>query len=123
MPTSGRAHCNTAYGEMDIGYQGGAEIRLKSDDWIDFFGRMGNPSAGDQMFMRREGDFPAGTTGTIGYGFTFTGGTPVIVATMFNVFGPHGVCINSRHDGGFGFSTTTGTPGADYRVMYWVWKQ
>ncbi|MFI6793686.1 hypothetical protein ACIBG4_40780 [Nonomuraea sp. NPDC050383] len=113
----------SSYGEMDIGYQDGAEIRMKADDWIDFFGKMGSPSFGDQMFMRGEAEFPAGTTGSIGYGFTFTGGLPVLTTTMFNSAGPHGVCVSSRSDGGFGFSTTGGAPGVTYRVMFWVWKQ
>ncbi|MFI9553731.1 hypothetical protein [Nonomuraea endophytica] len=116
------SHDSAEFTIVDGNNQGPVGLVVKRDGWLDFIGRVGNPG-GNGAFTRGEAEFPAGTTGSIGYGFTFTDGVPVIVATMFNIFGPHGVTVSSRSDGGFGFSTTGGAPGAGYRIMYWVWKQ
>ncbi|WP_162795819.1 fibronectin type III domain-containing protein [Nonomuraea lactucae] len=116
------SHETAEFTIADGNNQAHSGLLVKRDGWLDFLGKMGNPGA-IGAFTRGEAEFPAGTTGSIGYGFTFVGGTPLITATMFNVFGPHGVTVSSRSDGGFGFSTTGGAPGVSYRVMYWVWKQ
>lgn len=100
-----------------------AGIESKWEGWFDFYGKMGNPGSGASAFTRGDAEFGGGSVGSVGYGFTFTNGTPVLVCTMFNISDVKGVSVNSRSDSGFGFDTTGGAPGTGYRIMYWVWKQ
>ncbi|MFI6886746.1 hypothetical protein [Streptosporangium canum] len=97
-------------------------LRISDNGSLSFLGRFGNPGGG-AAFTRGNVSFPANTLGSVGYGFTFTDGDAFVIATMFNIYGPHGVTINSRNNGGFGFSTTEGTPGAGYDIQYFTWKQ
>ncbi|PZG53123.1 hypothetical protein C1I98_06080 [Spongiactinospora gelatinilytica] len=97
-------------------------IKIVDAGWLDFFGKLGAPGSGG-AFTRGSVQFPAGTTGSIGYGFTFTGGDAIVVATMFNVGGPHGVTLSGRGNGGFSFSTTEGVPGVTYEIQFFTWKQ
>ncbi|GGK91186.1 hypothetical protein Ppa06_58380 [Planomonospora parontospora subsp. parontospora] len=97
-------------------------MQVTNDGFLEFSGRLG--TAGSRStFARGNASFPANSWGTVGFGFTFTGGTAFVVATMFNIHGPHGVCLNNRNESGFGFSTTEGVPGAGYDIQYFAWKQ
>ncbi|MEV1167332.1 fibronectin type III domain-containing protein [Nonomuraea sp. NPDC049784] len=97
-----------------------AGLRIRESTGISFTGKIGTTANG--AITRGFASFPANALGSIGYGFTFSG-TAVVVTTMFNIFGPHAVSVNSRNNSGFGFDTYPSPPGAAYDVMFWAWNQ
>ncbi|WP_433426376.1 hypothetical protein ACQP1V_42780 (plasmid) [Microtetraspora malaysiensis] len=100
-----------------------ARLNLTTNGWVDFFGKMGAPGASGAV-GRGNVTFSGSNVvgGSVGYGYTFTGGDAFVVGNVFYMWDVLPSSLRGRNNGGFSFEMTKAA-GSLFDFSFWVWKQ